>query len=175
MQHRHTSRRRKTLVGGLIATLATASLIAATMQPAPAAPKGKESIGNGLKSLQAAGKSDLATVKAYLKGHGASAATLDSLAAAGSSWTYRGVTHLRLQQRVTGLRVYDGEAKASFNAKGDLIHLIDFTVKVGDVRPARADAGAAMRAAVKSLYPSRAVTRQTGKSGGSPLVTGRGS
>ena len=165
MQHRHTSRRRKTLVGGLIATLATASLIAATMQPAPAAPKGKDSVGNGLRTLQPAGKSNLATVKAFLNSRGASAATLDSLSAAGSSWTYRGVTHLRLEQRVNGLRVYSGEAKASFNAKRELIHLIDFTVKVGDVRAARVGSDAALRAAVKSLYPSRGITRQTGKSG----------
>jgi hypothetical protein len=167
MQHRHTSRRRKTLVGGLIATLATASLIAATIQAAPAAPRGgKSSIGNGLKALQPAGKSHLATVQNFLKSRGASAATLDSLRASGSSWTYRGVTHLRLEQRVSGLRVYGGEAKASFNRKGELINLVDFTVKVGSTRAARVGSAAALRAASKSLYPSRAVnTRQTSQAG----------
>ncbi len=165
MPHTHTSRRRRTFLAGLIATLATASLIAATMQPAPAAPKGKDAIGTGLKVLQPAASSDLATVKAFLKKRGADKATLGSVKADGA-WTYRGVTHLRLVQRVEGLRVYGGEAKASFNAKGQLIHLVDFTVKVRDVRAARAGSDAALRAASKSLFPKRAVTlRRTGTHG----------
>ncbi len=168
MHDRHSSRRRRTfLAGGLIATLATASLIAATIQPAPAAPKGpKSAVGSGIKAIAPAGKSHLDTVKGYLKSRGAGSSTLSSVKTDGSAWTYRGVTHVRLQQRVNGLRVYGGEAKASFNRRGELIHIVDFTVKVSDPKAARTGARGALRAASKSLYPKRAVNlRRTGKSG----------
>src|SRR5262245_31236515 len=178
MLHRHTSRRRRTLMArGLIATLATASLIAAATQAAPsqAAPAvprdNKHVLQNGGKALtHHAGKSDLATVKHFLRSKGANGATLRPLKASGPTWTFRGVTHQRYAQRVSGLRVYDAEAKAAFNAKGQLIHFIDFITPVGKgkaIRPATKGSDAALRAAVKSLYPARTVmTRKTGRAAG---------
>ena len=90
-----------------------------------------------------------------------------SLRPAGSTWTYRGVTHQRYEQRVSGLRVYDADAKAAFNAQGQLVHLITFATPVsGTVRPADASAAAALRATVKDLYPARTVgIRPTGHHG----------
>jgi hypothetical protein len=65
--------------------------------------------------------------------------------------------------------VYDAQAKAAFNGKGQLIQLIDFTSKVGQAKalqPASKGAQAALRSAVKSLYPARSVTtRKTAHSG----------
>jgi hypothetical protein len=178
MHNRHPSTRRtRTLIGrGLIATLASASLIAATTQAAPAQATAKvphdnrhvlQNDGRPLAATPA--KSDLATVQHYLRGKGATKATVASLSAAGPSWSFRGVTHQLYQQRVSGLRVYDAQAKAAFNGKGQLIQLIDFTSKVGQAKalqPASKGAQAALRSAVKSLYPARSVTtRKTAHSG----------
>lgn len=49
-----------------------------------------------------------------------------------------GRTHLRLEQRVGGLRLHGGSAKATFNERGELLHLIDRLVKVPGGAPARA-------------------------------------
>ena len=85
MHHRHTSRRR-TMAGGLIATLATAALVAATIQATPgqAAPPGsrdnKHVLQDSGRALSAhTGKSDLSTVKHYLRAKGVDARTLRSL------------------------------------------------------------------------------------------------
>jgi hypothetical protein len=164
------------MAGGLIATLATASLIAATIQAAPgqgATPTARDSNkhvlqANGRALSGHAGKSDLATVKHFLRARGADRATTRSLKAAGSSWTYRGVSHQRFEQRVRGMRVYGGEAKASFNAKGQLVHLVQFVHPVSkNIRPATKGSAVALRAAVRSLYPSRhVVTVPTGRVAG---------
>jgi hypothetical protein len=178
MHNRHpsTRRTRTLLTRGLIAMLASASLIAATTQAAPAQGTAKvprdnrHVLQNDGKAISAkAAKSDLATVRQFLRSRGAGQATLSSLSAAGPSWSYRGVTHQLYQQRVSGLRVYDAEAKAAFNSKGQLIQLIDFTNKVAQgqsLQPASKGTKAALRAAVKSLYPARTVTaRKTAHSG----------
>jgi extracellular elastinolytic metalloproteinase len=172
--HMHASKRRRrtAVAGGLIATLATASLIASTTQAAPgqgAAPTSGNNKhvldGNGQALADTTGGSDLATVKDYLRSKGASTATLNSLKTVGGSWTYRGVRHQRFEQQVSGLQVYDAEAKAAFNAQGQLIHFIDFIspVKAG-ASPASKGTDAALRAAVKNLYPARTVsTKETGQ------------
>ena len=125
MHHRHTSRRRASMAGGLIATLATAALVAATIQAAPgqaAAPASSDNrhvLQDSGRALSAhTGKSDLSTVKHFLRTKGANARTLRSLRPAGAAWTYRGVTHQRYEQRVSGLRVYGAEAKAAVQRQG---------------------------------------------------------
>jgi extracellular elastinolytic metalloproteinase len=176
MHHTHTSprRTRKLSTGGLIATLATAALITATIQAAPsqgaAAASGDNKHvlqDNGRALSSHAGRSDLATVKHFLRTQGASARMVHSLRPAGGTWTFRGVTHQRYEQRVSGLRVYDADAKAAFNARGQLIHLITFATPVsGKVRPADTSAAAALRATVKDLYPARTIgIRPTGRHG----------
>ena len=176
MHHTHTSprRTRKLSTGGLIATLATAALITATIQAAPSqgaapVPQDNEHVlqDNGRALSSHAGRSDLATVKHFLRTQGASDRMVRSLRPAGGTWTYRGVTHQRYEQRVSGLRVHDADAKAAFNAQGQLIHLITFATPVsGTVRPADTSAAAALRATVKDLYPARTVgIRPTGRHG----------
>ena len=162
------------MAGGLIATLATAALILATIQAAPgqgAAPASDDnqhvlrSDGRALSTH--AGKSGLATVKHFLRAKGDDVRTLRSLRPAGASWTFRGVTHQRYEQRVSGLRVYGAEAKASFNTRGQLVHLVKYTSPVRkDLRPATKGAAAALRATVKDLYPARTIgIRQLGRKG----------
>ena len=171
MHHRHTSRRRASMAGGLIATLATAALVAATIQAAPgqaAAPApsdNKHVLQDSGRALSAhTGKSDLSTVKHFLRTKGANARTLRSLRPAGAAWTYRGVTHQRYEQRVSGLRVYGAEAKAAFNAKGQLVHLVKYTSPVSKtIRPASKSAAAALRATVKaSTPPARSASGRPG-------------
>jgi hypothetical protein len=122
---------------------------------------------NGRALSSHAGRSDLATVKHFLRTQGASGRMVRSLRPAGSTWTFRGVTHQRYEQRVSGLRVYDADAKAAFNARGQLVHLITFATPVsGTVRPADTSAAAALRATVKDLYPARTIgIRPTGRHG----------
>ena len=162
------------MAGGLIATLATAALVAATIQAAPgqaAAPASRDNkhvLQDSGRALSAhAGKSDLATVKHFLRTKGANARTLRSLRPAGAAWTYRGVTHQRYEQRVSGLRVYGAEAKAAFNARGQLVHLVKYTSPVRKtIRPASKSAAAALRATVKDLYPARTVGIRQSRSQG---------
>lgn len=178
MHFGHTSAKKRTFIArGLIATLATASLIAATTQAAPAHNTARlpsdnrhviEKNGHALSSHT--GRSDLATVKHFLRSKGTRTATLHSLKASGAAWTFRGVTHQRFEQRVRGLRVYNAEAKAAFDAHGRLIQLIDFVRPVSRskaVRPASKGTDTALRAAVKSLYPNRRVVAlKTGRKAG---------
>ena len=174
MHHRHPSRRRASMAGGLIATLATAALVAATIQAAPgqaAAPASSDNrhvLQDSGRALSAhTGKSDLSTVKHFLRTKGTNARTLRSLRPAGAAWTYRGVTHQRYEQRVSGLRVYGAEAKAAFNTRGQLVHLVKYTSPVSKtIRPASKSAAAALRATVKDLYPARTIgIRRTGQQG----------
>ena len=162
------------MAGGLIATLATAALVAATIQAAPgqaAAPASSDNrhvLQDSGRALSAhTGMSDLSTVKHFLRTKGTNARTLRSLRPAGAAWTYRGVTHQRYEQRVSGLRVYGAEAKAAFNTRGQLVHLVKYTSPVSKtIRPASKSAAAALRATVKDLYPARTIgIRRTGQKG----------
>ncbi len=108
-----------------------------------------------------------ARVKAYLKGRGLSDLTVGSLTAQGGQWKSRGVTHLRMEQRVAGLRVQDAYAHAAFDSTGRLVDLVEnvATVPNGAPQAASVDAADALRAAVGHLYPGRSVdTRTTGRS-----------
>ncbi|HKE68967.1 MAG TPA: M36 family metallopeptidase [Nocardioidaceae bacterium] len=191
MLRAHASRRRTRiqLAGGLVATLAAASLITSATQAAPghgaaatSADHGHVFKNNGHAISSATGGSDLARVKDFLRSKGVNAATLKSLRTTGASWTFRGVSHQRFVQQVGGLRVYDAEAKAAYNSDGELIHLIDFISPVRDagVKPAGKGTDAALKAAVKDLYPARSIsTRQTGRAAttttfakGSKFLTG---
>ena len=77
------------------------------------------------------------------------------------------MTHQRYEQRVSGLRVYGAEAKAAFNSKGQLVHLVKYTSPVRKtIRPAtksvdQRHCGPPSR----DLYPARTI--------GDPRKTGR--
>ncbi len=100
-----------------------------------------------------------ARVKAYLKGRGLSDVTVNSLVGLGGVWKSRGVGHLRMEQRVAGLRVHDTYARAAFDKAGRLIDLIENVAVVpkGAPHAASVDEADALRAAVRDLYPGRSV------------------
>jgi extracellular elastinolytic metalloproteinase len=63
----------------------------------------------------------------------------------------RGVTHLRLEQRIAGLRVHGSYVKAALGSSGELLQVIDRMAPVGPVSPASVDEHTAMRAAFDAL------------------------
>ncbi len=113
-------------------------------------------------------------VRAYLKGRGLSDDTVSSLTADGGTWKNRGVTHLRMEQHVAGLRIPDAYARAAFDSKGRLIDVVEAVASVPKAAPRAAslNAGDALRAAVADLYPGRPVdARSTDTSGNTTTFT----
>jgi len=104
-----------------------------------------------------------ATVSNYLADRGRSAEQVASLRVTGTNVTSRGVTHLKMAQEVGGFEVYGAYVKASFNAAGELVSVIDRIAPVTAVAPTRIDSGQAAAVALAQLYPGlnvnlRAVT-----------------
>lgn len=67
-----------------------------------------------------------------------------------------GVQHLRFEQRTTdGLTVYGAYAKATFDARGAMVMLIDRLARVpaGSIAAPQVDAAAALRAAMARVHP----------------------
>jgi hypothetical protein len=92
----------------------------------------------------------------YLKEQGRDDATAESIATV-SRATTRGTRHVRFEQRVGGLPVFGAYAKASLNAQGELVHLIENLAPVrGTLRAAQVSDAQAVRAAVRNLYPTLA-------------------
>jgi len=147
---------RSRLAGLAAAILATTVLAALTptaegqAAPRPVDAKVRVHWADG-KALGRAGLAPGQAVRQYL---GTDAA--DTLRATGRSWTVRGVTYLRMQQYVAGLRVAGSDAKAAFDARGRLISLVENTVRATNPRAASVSASDAVRAAVRSLYPGGA-------------------
>ncbi|HET6953617.1 MAG TPA: M36 family metallopeptidase, partial [Acidimicrobiales bacterium] len=99
--------------------------------------------------------SPVAGVARFLRGQGASEATLASLrAVARHQAPLTGVTHVRVEQEVAGLRVAGAYAKAAFDPQGQLARVVENLAPVGDrVVPARVAEGDALRAALAALHP----------------------
>jgi len=141
-------------LAGLAAATLAAALLAVTpttaegqTAPTPVDAKTRVHWDNG-KALGRAGLAPGRAVKQYL---GTDAA--DTLRPTGRAWTVRGVTYLRMQQYVAGLRVAGSDTKAAYDAKGRLISLIENTVRATSPRTATVSGSDAVRAAVRSLYP----------------------
>ena len=96
------------------------------------------------------------SVGRFLAGKGLSAATVASLRTASEKRDARGgMTHVRLEQRVAGLRVADAYVKATLNARGELIHVIEnaAAVPAAGVAPASVNEAQALQATLAHLYP----------------------
>src|SRR5262249_18290975 len=90
-------------------------------------------------------------VAQFLRTHGVDAATAQSMKTVSQERAAKtGITHVRLEQEVAGLRVPHAYVKASFDSRGQLIHAIHNLAKVpgSGVLPARVDERAALRAAL---------------------------
>src|SRR5262245_31926136 len=98
------------------------------------------SASGALTGPSSAAKLDV--VRDYLRDRGGAAA--DRLALR-SEHLARGVTHLRLEQRIAGLRVHGSYVKAALGPSGELLQVIDRLVPVGPVSPASVDDHTAMR------------------------------
>jgi len=103
------------------------------------------SASGALTSPSTAAKSDI--VRGYLRDRGAAADQLRVISEAPAS---DGVTHLRLEQRVDGLRVYGAYVKAALGKDGEIIQVIDRTAPVGPVAQARVTEREALAAAFAS-------------------------
>jgi extracellular elastinolytic metalloproteinase len=166
MHSRHTTSRnlRRRIAGGVTVALVAASIIASTstapaQKDSPRADAGARVHDQERILTSKAGTSALDTVRSYLRSQGFNSATLKTVKADGRSWTYRRTTHMWLGQRVNGLRVYDAYGKAALNSKGQLVHLIEnFSTVRSDTRAADTHATAALRAAVRDLYPRRSTS-----------------
>ena len=107
-----------------------------------------------------------ASVGAFLQSKGRSKATADSLVEVSRFSDKNGVTHVKFEQRLNGLRVYGGYAKAAFDASGALTHLIERSANAGGfrARPTISDADA-LAAAINANFSGETVPALSGKSG----------
>lgn len=144
---------RSRLAGLAAAVLAATVLVAVTptaegqSAPRPVDARHRVHWADG-KALGRAGLPPGRAVRQYLdSGAG------DALRPTSRAWTVRGVTYLRMEQYVAGLRVAGSDAKAAFDARGRLVSLVENAVRATDPRTASASKGDALRAAVRSLYP----------------------
>lgn len=113
-----------------------------------------ESLSGGALTGPSA-KAPASVVAQFLRDRGVGAATAGSLrAVAQNRSAVTGFTHIRMQQEVAGLRVFDAYAKAALNQRGELVHLIENVASVtGKVKPAQVSERQALRAALAALYP----------------------
>jgi extracellular elastinolytic metalloproteinase len=101
----------------------------------------------------------LSIVADFVRAQGAAKATAQSLRVTAQERVARtGITHLRLEQEASGLRVANAYARATLNGRGELIQLIDALAPIpaAGVQPAHVDEARALSAALASLYPSLA-------------------
>jgi extracellular elastinolytic metalloproteinase len=95
-------------------------------------------------------------VARFLRAHGASLATVASLreVSAGRS-AKTGLTHIRMEQRVAGLRVAGAYVKAALDDQGRLVHLIENTADLPARRPVAAavDERRALRSVLAVFLP----------------------
>jgi hypothetical protein len=104
------------------------------------------------------GRSHGQAITEALAARGRSADALAGLRETQRKTSLRGVTHVRMEATAGGLPVYGAYAKAAFNARGEMVHLIDH---LGDhaarggpaVAAARVSADAALRTAMATLHP----------------------
>lgn len=105
----------------------------------------------------AVGATPAASVNAYLRARGRSAAVLSSLRTE-QSRNARGITHLQLRQEIDGLAVHGAYLKAAVNSRGELVHVVETLVDVSAPAPARIDAATAVRSALAQLHPGQGGT-----------------
>ncbi len=106
------------------------------------------------------------TVAAMLAAKGKSAATAASLVETARFTDKNGLTHVRYEQRLNGLRVYGGYAKAAFDKSGNLKHMIERVAGAGgfSARPTITDADA-LTAAINANFKGVAVPVISNKAG----------
>lgn len=110
------------------AALASAGVLAMAASAAIAAPlpAADSAVYANAADLARAKRSDeRSTLNAFLASKGKSANTAASLVETARFKDKNGLTHVRYEQRLNGLRVYGGYVKAAFARDGGLVHLIE--------------------------------------------------
>lgn len=141
------------LVGALLLALSASAWSQAASYAEPLAQVVRASAGQVLGSATAGQR--LAAVASSMRNRGASESTAQSLVEVGGGASKFGRTHLRLEQQVGGLRVYGSSVKATFNERGELVHLIEKLAAVPAVAPKAAAIGErqALDAAMARVHP----------------------
>jgi extracellular elastinolytic metalloproteinase len=115
------------------------------------------STGSGRMLTLASTAAPASIVAGFLRAHNRAEATLRSLVTVAENRVKSsGITHLRLEQEITGLRVWGAYVKAAVNERGELVHLIDSLAPLPAsplVQP-RIRERQALLAALLRLYPS---------------------
>jgi len=113
----------------------------------------KAAPGESLTAVSRAAAKDV--VAGFLRTRGVSEATVRSLKAVAEQRASTGLTHVRLEQHVAGLRVEGAYVKAALDGSGRLVHLIENLAGAGGrVAAASVDERQALRAALAALYPA---------------------
>jgi len=91
----------------------------------------------------------------YLSEHGRDSGTAQSLVdVAQNTLSGGGIKHVQFEQRAAGLKVYGTYAKATLNARGELVYLIENLAQIpANVSRAGINAQQAVSASVANLYP----------------------
>ncbi|HEY9240198.1 MAG TPA: M36 family metallopeptidase, partial [Burkholderiaceae bacterium] len=103
-----------------------------------------------------------------MRGRGLGDATARSLVEIGGGAGRAGLTHVRMEQQVGGLTVYGSSVKSTFNARGELVHLIEQVVPVGAAAPKAAAIGErqALDAAMGRVHPQARIAFSAGARAG---------
>jgi extracellular elastinolytic metalloproteinase len=115
----------------------------------------KAAPGQALTKVSQAPPGDV--VAQFLRSKGAGAAAVASLKTVSEKRSARtGITHIRMEQQVGGLRVERAYLKAAVNSRGELVHVIDALARVsGRPSPASITEAQALHAALAALHPEQ--------------------
>jgi hypothetical protein len=132
---------------------AVALALATAAIPSVAAARGKVYGSEKGRPLTAPSKAAPADIAAeFMRARGKSGLTMASVRASEAPGR-NGLTHVRLEQVVDGLRVHGAYARAAVNDRGELVHAIDALVPVGPVRRATVNERQALAAVLAKLHP----------------------
>src|SRR5512146_1439416 len=95
-------------------------------------------------------------VAEFLRENGLSAATVGSLQSVAQSRSpVTGLTHVRMEQFVNGLRVAGAYVKGAVSARGEVMHVIQNAASLdgASVQPAANNESQALRSALAAIYP----------------------
>jgi hypothetical protein len=151
----------------LATTSAFAIAAAAPVVAAPLATQDSAVYADAADLAKARRSSERASVNALLLAKGKSQTTADSLIEAGRFIDKNGVVHVRYEQRLKGLRVHGGYAKAAFDKNGDLLHMIERVAADGGFksRPTITDADA-LASAIDANFKGAALPAISNRAGG---------
>jgi hypothetical protein len=114
-----------------------------------------ESARPGLPLTAASNAAPDAIIVGYLSSRGHTAAEIATLQVDKVTTTARGMTHVVMRQEIDGLEVLGAYIKATLNADGELVQVIDGLATMSLVQPSRIDAAQALAVTLATLYPGQ--------------------